>query len=132
VSVENDGSRSVVAIFEDAAAARHAMARLEANGIASEAIRTPHEDAAHIARAAAQQAAGGVPDDSGGFLSWLFGKGNDPQRAMRYAEAFDRGHRVIGVAVDGKRLALVSSILRDSGAVEVEERAQSWRDQEAR
>jgi hypothetical protein len=146
---------TVVAVFADLAMARDAMVRLEALGVPRHRMSLHEQDDRDRLRTGAAQVQGGVPDDSGGFLPWLFGSGDDhggrdagrrdgigePLGAggatrTDYADMFRRGHGVLGVGVgiddvngagnaqEGAReVAAVAEILRECGAILVEERA---------
>jgi hypothetical protein len=140
---------TVVAVFADLVMARDAMARLEALGVSRHRMSLHEQDDRDRLRTGAAQVEGGVPDDSGGFLAWLFGSGDDRSAGRSgagasvdagdanptdYAEVFRRGHGVLGVGVDkvtgagnaqdgAPAVAAVTEILRECGAILVEERA---------
>jgi hypothetical protein len=136
---------TVVAVFAYLAPAQDAMGRLEALGMPRSRMSLHEQADRDRLRTGAAQVQGGVPDDSGGFLGWLLGSGDDrsarrdgpvdaggPTRTD-YAEVFGRGHVVLGVgaatatataaAQDPPTVAAVTEILRECGAIVVEERA---------
>jgi hypothetical protein len=128
--------KTVVAVFADRALARDAMDRLEALGVARERMSLHEQDDRDRIRTGAAQLQGGVPDDSGGFLSWLFGDSADGDADANagdttrsdYGEAFRRGHMVLGIRLAGElpALAAVAEILRGCDALSVEQRAGWW------
>lgn len=78
-----------------------------------------------LATALAGAGAGAV---AGGLIGALTDMGVSDEDAHYYAESVRRGGALLTVQADNVRSVQVESILKDSGAVNVEERVESWRD----
>jgi uncharacterized protein (TIGR02271 family) len=121
---------TVVGVFNNSAEADRAVNDLVAAGIAREQIQvTSNERATAMAGGASQDSEHeGLGDRIGHFFSRLFGHGDDPNEATYYSEAVRRGSAVVTVNAESEQEAdKAADILDDSGAVDINERAQEWR-----
>lgn len=124
-------SRTVVAVFNDYAAAERAVADLVSNGFSRDSINITSKDSFSSESTIGNTGLSGhQPRDSsgggiGGFFRRLFGA--DDEYAGHYDEAIRRGAAIVSVATDDEDR--VSDILDRNGAIDVEDRAGSWRQQ---
>jgi uncharacterized protein (TIGR02271 family) len=123
---------TVVGVFDNSAEADRAIDDLVAAGIARVQIQVTSNE-----RATATSEVGGASRDSeheglgdriSHFFGRLFGKDDEPNEATYYSEAVCRGSAVVTVNVDSEQEAdKAADILDDCGAVDINERAQEWR-----
>ena len=78
---------------------------------------------------AATLAGAGVGAVAGGLIGGLTGAGVPEEEAHVYAEAVRRGAALVTVRADGARADDAAAIMRSGGAVDVERRADLWREQ---
>ena len=78
---------------------------------------------------AATLAGAGIGAASGSLLGALVGFGFSEETAGYYAEAVRRGHVLVTVKADEGRADEVEDILDNAGAVDLETRADTWRDE---
>jgi uncharacterized protein (TIGR02271 family) len=121
-------SRTVVAVFDDYATAERAVNDLVSNGFSRDNIEvTSNNNLASDSALGNTGLSGREPRDRsgggiGGFFRRLFG---DDEYAGHYDEAIRRGGTVVSVTTDDEDRA--ADILDRNGAVDVEERAATWR-----
>lgn len=122
---------TLVAMFEDTAAAQAAIDRLTAAGVprsditlnGTAGIEGNIEPVSSEARE--HEHAGGIR----GFFERLFGSDEDDYDSRTYGEAVGRGHAMVAVEVDNEaRMSAVADMLNECGALDVDERAAQWRD----
>jgi len=119
--------QTVVGVFDSVAEAQEAVTALTANGVARERVQ--------VSETAVTRASGGALDASADegmmssikhFFTGLFGEDDD--HAAPYAEAVRRGGAIVKVNVDGdEELDRATQALDTAGAVDIEERANTWR-----
>jgi hypothetical protein len=78
---------------------------------------------------AATLAGAGVGAVAGGLIGGLTGAGVPEEEAHVYAEAVRRGAALVTVRADDARAEDAAAIMRQGGAVDVERRAELWREQ---
>ncbi len=78
---------------------------------------------------AAALAGAGIGAASGTVLGALVGYGFSEDRAEYYAEAVRRGGALLTLRTDGGRTHEARDILYDNGAVDIDSRVESWRDE---
>jgi len=78
---------------------------------------------------AATLAGAGAGAVAGGLIGGLTGVGVPEEEAHVYAEAVRRGAALVTVRADGARAEDAAAIMRRGGAVDVERRAELWRQQ---
>jgi hypothetical protein len=71
----------------------------------------------------------GVGAAAGGILGSLTGAGLSEEEAHSYAEGVRRGGTLVTVRADDATADRVASILREHGSVDMDERAQNWRNE---
>lgn len=123
--------QTVIGVFDDRIAAARAL----------EILRTSGFDEDHVqlqGRPFVSEPAGQPPEDEdrtddgvlgamSHFLSSIFGK-DDKAHADMVEEAVRRGGYVVTVdAVDEEEAEAVEALLDDTGAIDIDERAQEWR-----
>ncbi len=123
-------SRTVVGVFDDYASAKRAVEALVSNGFSRETIDVTSTDTLTSDSPMANAALTGQPPRAsgggiGGFFQRLFG--TDDEYAGHYEEAVRRGAAIVSVATDDEDRA--AEILDRNGAVDIDERAASWRQQ---
>lgn len=107
---------TMTGVFDDATRAEQASRQLESLGI----------EGRHISRHANESAGGRRSSEHHGFFARLFGADNDD--AGLYAEATRRGSTVVNVHLENERRAgEVERILEQAGAVDINDRAESWK-----
>lgn len=119
-------STTLVGVFDTAGEAQEASSRLAIAGIGQSAIRLSQGDPASDGPPTQEPAA---PQEKPGaisrFFSDLFGTNDD---AATYTEAVQRGHVVVSFEVsDDERVEDFIDILKDCGAVDVDERVEQWK-----
>ncbi|MEO5766041.1 MAG: hypothetical protein ABIR52_12085 [Casimicrobiaceae bacterium] len=72
-------------------------------------------------------AGAGAGAAAGGLIGSLTGIGVEPERAEIYAESVRRGGTLVTVRTDESRADEAASILRDTGAVDIDLRVVEWR-----
>ena len=124
--------QSVIATFDDPAAAKAAMESLMTEGFSAQSVhlQTSAPTSTHL-NASGQTIAGdnrGFLANVGSFFSHLF-ESNDSD-ADKYAEAVKRGSSVVVVdAKNESEVAKATDVMDKMGGVDVEERAEAWRAQ---
>lgn len=78
---------------------------------------------------AATLAGAGVGAVAGGLIGGLTGSGVPEEDAHVYAEAVRRGAALVTVRADGARADDAAAVMRNGGAMDVERRAELWREQ---
>ena len=124
------GKNTVVGVFDNSAEAQRAVSDLVAAGVVRAQIQlTSNERATATAGGASRDSEHeGLGDRISHFFSRLFGNGDDPDEATYYSEAVRRGSAVVTVNADSEQQAdKAADILDDAGAVDINERAQEWR-----
>ncbi len=122
-------TRMVIGVFDDYATAQKAVADLSSNGFSRDSIDiTSSNTFASDTALGNTGLSGREPRDGsgggiGGFFRRLFGSDNED--AGHYDEAIRRGATVVSVTTDDEDRA--ADILDRNGAVDVEEKAASWR-----
>lgn len=123
-------STQLVAVFDDASAAREATDELIAQGLASRAdisISPPHQHG-EISTESTATASGGDTGGIKGFFASLFGTDDDRQTGSHYDEAVRRGSSALSVTIRDDSLAdRAAQVLEDCGAIDVDERVAAWR-----
>lgn len=121
-------TRTVVAVFDDRSTAEQAVADLVSSGFSRSSIDITANDGSAIDSAFGNTGlTGQQPRDSsgggiGGFFRRMFGADDD--YATHYDEAVSRGAIVVTITTDDEDRA--ADILDRNGAIDVEERAASW------
>jgi hypothetical protein len=128
------GNNTVVAVFENYAEAQSAVDELANSGIARNRIdmtrNTPEHAAVSSAASRRDDAANdeGLAERIGNFFGRLFGDERDRDDVAYYSEAVRRGAAVVTVDADSAAEAdRAADILHARGAIDVDERAQQWR-----
>jgi uncharacterized protein (TIGR02271 family) len=120
-------SHTLVAMFDDRQAAMNARQRLLSAGF-SEAEVSVHAASAEHDRTSA--ATTGTTTDDGGIGGWfrsLFGLDDDDAQVRMHTEAARRGATMVSVdARDETTADRASDILRECGAIDLDERASQW------
>ena len=110
---------TISGVFETAAEARDASAKLERAGIDQQSIRV---------ESGSSLRAGEEHEDRRGFFEKLFGLDDEDNSSSHYAEAVRRGNPVVTVQLpDEGRAEEVSDILESAGAIDVDERVEQWK-----
>ena len=125
--------QSVIATFDDPATAKQAVESLIAEGFYAESVHlqgsaavATHLDANGRTLPGADT---GFLAGVGNFFANLF-ESNDTKDADKYAEAVKRGSSVVVVdAKDEAEVAKATDVMDEMGAIDVEERAETWRSQ---
>lgn len=78
---------------------------------------------------AAALAGAGVGAVAGGLIGGLTGAGVSEEDANYYAESVRRGGALVTVRADDARADEAASIMRNHGAVDIERRAEQWKEQ---
>ena len=78
---------------------------------------------------AAALAGAGVGAVAGGLIGGLTGLGVSEEEANYYAEAVRRGGALVTVRTDDSRADEAASVMRNHGAVDIERRAEQWKQQ---
>lgn len=117
---------TLVGIFDDDAHAQQARQRLQRAGVPPHCI---HINAGAPDRSETTSCA--QPREEEGaisrFFSDMFGSHDEPD-VHNYDEAVRRGNRVLSVQVaDESRVDVISDLLEECGAVDVDERVESWK-----
>ena len=117
---------TLVGIFDDDAHAQQARQRLQQAGVPPHCI---HINAGVSERSESTSTA--QPREEEGaisrFFSDMFGTNDEPD-VHNYDEAVRRGNRVLSVQVaDESRVEAISDLLEECGAVDVDERVESWK-----
>jgi uncharacterized protein (TIGR02271 family) len=121
--------QTVVGVFDSMTDAQQAVSALAASGVSRDRVQI---SASNANASAAGAGASDTVEDEGmmssikHFFSGLFGDEED--HAAPYAEAVRRGGAIVKVNVDGdEELHRATEALDDAGAVDIDERAQTWR-----
>ncbi|WP_298236174.1 YsnF/AvaK domain-containing protein [uncultured Azohydromonas sp.] len=124
--------QTVVGVFDSDAEAQRAAQALANTGIDPACVHVTHSDDTTLGSTAATDtttthADTGVMGRVRNFFADLFGP-DDDREVGHYAEAVRRGAAVVKVDVDDDaRLDQVRDTLQSSGAVDIDERVESWR-----
>jgi stress response protein YsnF len=127
------GNNTVVGVFDNSTEADRAVNDLVAAGIARVQIQITSNERAtatseSVGGASRESEHEGLGDRIGHFFSRLFSSDDDREDATRYSEAVRRGSAVVTVNADSEQEAdKAADILDDCGAVDINERAQEWR-----
>lgn len=119
-------STTLVGVFDTAGEAQEASSKLANAGIEQSAIRlSGGVPASGRPQAQERSLPGEKPGAISRFFSDLFGTHDD---AATYTEAVQRGNVVLSFEVaNEERVEEFSDILKDCGAVDVDERVEQWR-----
>jgi uncharacterized protein (TIGR02271 family) len=120
----------VVGVFDDYTTAQRAADDLVSNGFSRENIDVrANERFADVATGNTALTGQDPKDTSGGGIAGFFRRllGNDEEYSSHYEEAIRRGGAVVCVDTDDHDRA--AEILDQNGAVDIDERAASWREQ---
>jgi len=126
--------QTVVGVFDSDAEAQRAAQALASTGIDPACVHVTHSDDSTLGSTAATDtttthAETGVMGRVRNFFADLFGP-DDDREVGHYAEAVRRGAAVVKVDVeDESRLDDVRDALQNAGAVDIDERVESWRAQ---
>lgn len=123
--------QTVVGVFDSDAEAQRAAQALTSTGIDPACVHVTHGDDGTLADSAASTTTThhetGVLGRVRNFFADLFGP-DDEREVGHYAEAMRRGAAVVKVDVDDDaRLDEVRDALQNAGAVDIDERVESWR-----
>jgi uncharacterized protein (TIGR02271 family) len=123
--------QTVVGVFDSDAEAQRAAQALTNTGIDPACVHVTHGDDGTLADSAASTTTThhetGVLGRVRNFFADLFGP-DDEREVGHYAEAMRRGAAVVKVDVDDDaRLDEVRDTLQNAGAVDIDERVESWR-----
>jgi uncharacterized protein (TIGR02271 family) len=126
------GNNTVIGVFDNSTEADRAVDDLVAAGIARGQIQVTSNERAtatsEIGGASRDSEHEGLGDRISHFFSRLFGKDHDPEDVTYYSEAIRRGSAVVTVNADSEPEAdKAADILDNCGAVDINERAQEWR-----
>jgi hypothetical protein len=76
------------------------------------------------------------PDDNPGFMdairslfTWDLDDYRDENYGDHYAEAMRRGHAILTINVDESEVEMVSDLMDDAGALDIDEKVSEWRSQ---
>jgi len=119
--------QTVVGVFDSIAEAQQAVATLTANGVARDRVQVSETTATSGTGSQLDASADeGMMSSIKHFFSGLFG--DDDDHAVPYAEAVRRGGAIVKVNVeDDEELDRATQALDSAGAVDIEERANTWR-----
>jgi uncharacterized protein (TIGR02271 family) len=123
-------TRTVVGVFDDRATAQSVVEELVNSGFSRSNIEINAHDS-YISDAARGNAGltGEAHDQSGGgiagFFRRMFGD-DDRDNYGHYAEAVRRGSTAVLVNTDDQNADRAADILESAGAVDIDQRAQSW------
>ncbi len=123
----NTQSSTLVALFDDYSSAQRAARELEAEGVPQNAISIQSNQM--TAGAGSYGPAYTEERHEGGFGAWLrdlFGGDSDDDHS-HYDEALRRGNAVVTVNLEGQSYENAIATLNRNGAVDVNRRAESWR-----
>src|SRR3954452_12397074 len=113
--------RTLTAMYDDRGAAEPARARLAALGVPSGDVAIHGTDAGATATAAP------AAEEDKGFLASLADLFAPEEDRHTYAEGLRRGGHLLSARVPGGLEDRAIDLLETSGAVDVDERAESWR-----
>jgi len=124
-------TRSVIGVFDDRSAAQGVVTELVNSGFDRSSIEiNSHDSYASDAARGNTGLSGEVQDHSGGgiagFFRRLFGD-DDRDEYGHIAEAVRRGSTVVCVSTDERNADRAADILDNAGAIDVDERAESWK-----
>lgn len=125
--------QSVIATFDDPATAKAAVDSLIQDGFSAQSVHLQASASVNSASGETRQSAAGSEkgflSGVGSFFSHLFESG-DTADADKYSEAVKRGSSVVVVdAKTDEEVAKATDVMDEMGAVDVEERAESWKAQ---
>jgi len=124
-------TRTVVGVFDDRSTAQNVVEELVNSGFERSSIEiNSHDSYASDAARGNTGLTGEVRDHSGGGISGFFRRmfgDNDRDNYGNYAEAVRRGSTMVSVTTNEQNAERAADILDRNGAVDVDERAQSWR-----
>ena len=117
---------TLVGIFDNDAHAQQARQRLQQAGVPPHCIHIN----AGVSEGSETTSSTQPREEEGAisrFFSDMFGSNDEPD-VHNYDEAVRRGNRVLSVQVaDESRVDVISDLLEDCGAVDVDERVESWK-----
>lgn len=117
-------TQTVVGVFDTPEAAQSAEQSLLSRGVTQSSL---HRTTADTMTTTREEHDEGVISGIGHFFSNLFGTG-DSDEAETYSEAVRRGATVLTVDLpDDADTSAVRDALEDSGAIDIDERAEYWR-----
>lgn len=121
------GHTTVIGAFDDAEQAQRAVDRLAEQGFDRSDVHVERGEQAMEQRTDARD----EKQEKGGFFSWLFGDSEHHQsHRSTYGEAVRRGSSVVVVDVrDDAEAQRAVSCLHELGAIDVDQRAQQWRNE---
>ena len=121
-------SITVVGVFDSFSDAQKACNELEKAGLDKQSMKLTGDQAnTNTAKSKDETNSDDKPGAISRFFSDLFGSG-DSENASHYSEAVRRGNAVLTVQLaDEARLDEISDILDDCGAVDVDQRVESWK-----
>lgn len=124
-------TRTVVGVFDDRATAQNVVEELVNSGFNRSNIEiNSHDSYASDAARGNTGLTGETRDHSGGGISGFFRRmfgDNQPDDYGHYAEAVRRGSSMVCVTTDDQNIERAADILDRGGAVDVDQRAQSWK-----
>ena len=124
-------TRTVVGVFDDRSTAQNVVEELVNSGFNRSNIEINSHDSYASDAARGNTGLTGEPRDHsgggiGGFFRRMFGD-NQPDEYGHYAEAVRRGSSMVCVTTDDQNVERAADILDRGGAVDVDSRAQSWK-----
>jgi uncharacterized protein (TIGR02271 family) len=127
-------TRTVLGVFDDYATAKQVVDELVESGFSRSDIQiTTQNDYAMDAARGGAGLSGEAQDKSGGgiagFFRRLFGDETYEHEGSYYAEAVRRGSTVVAVATNDMNAERAADIMDDRGAVDIDRRAASWKEQ---
>ncbi len=125
-------NQTIIAVFDSVADAERARSEIVADGIPADAVRIQSDQGTTSARSSATTARSSNDDEGGitGFFRRLFGFDDDDADVSMYSEAVRRGNCILSVDCgDERQQQRIEAILQRCGAIDIDERAQSWRDE---
>jgi len=124
-------TRTVVGVFDDQSTAQNVVEELVNSGFNRNNIEiSAHDSYASDAARGNAGLSGQTHDHSGGGISGFFRRmfGDDVRDDYgHYAEAVRRGSSVVCVTTDDQNAERAADILDNAGAVDVDQRAQAWK-----
>jgi uncharacterized protein (TIGR02271 family) len=128
ISLELSMKQTVVGLFESDADARRAMQMLTARGTDPNHVEITHAQE-QAGAGTGEQADTGMVNRVRNFFSGMFGPQDEPE-VGHYAEALRRGGAVLKVDVDDDaQIEGVRDAFTTAGAVDIDQRIESWRAQ---
>jgi len=117
---------TLTGVFDDYDEAERARERLTSAGVRRDAIQITPERSAWGSGDATYGGRASQPGGLRGFFASLFG--TDDESHEHYSEAVRRGSLVLTVDVDDEsQIARATEILEESGAIDVDQRIETWK-----